>query len=161
VLKFFVFISRSETTHIASFLFFDRGLIQCSPKSQNLPPSSHYASPDNHLVMRSRYNCRPFVFIVVWYIARQADRNGETAKHSHNCITVLSHFRAPYCTNLRQYSKRLKRCAWQCTHTKLTIFASNFCARKLCRPITLQPVAILEWKKWRATAGPRKMWGAT
>jgi len=23
---------------------------------------------------------------------------------------------------------------WQCTHTKLTIFASNFWARKMCRP---------------------------
>ena len=40
-LKCFVFISRSETTHVASFLFFDRGLIQCSPKGRNLTPSSH------------------------------------------------------------------------------------------------------------------------
>jgi len=27
----------------------------------------------------------------------------------HNCINVLSQFRTPYCTNLRQYSDRPKR----------------------------------------------------
>ena len=41
MLKFFVFISSSETTHVASFLFFDRGLIQCDLKGQNITPSSH------------------------------------------------------------------------------------------------------------------------
>jgi len=43
-----------------------------------------------------------------WCIARQADGNGETVKHYHNCTKVLSQFRTPYCTNLRQYSKRRK-----------------------------------------------------
>jgi len=61
---------------------------------------------------------------------------------------VLSQFRTPYCRNLWQYSKKPKRCAWQCTDPKLTIFASNFCARKLCRPIALQPsVAIATCRK--------------
>ena len=91
------------------------------------------ASLDNHLVLHARCNCRPFVFIVFWCIARQADRNGETVKHFHNCIKVLSQFRIPYYPNLRQDSKRLKRCAWLCTDTKFRIFASNFCDRKLCR----------------------------
>jgi len=98
--------------------------------------------------MHAHCNCRPFVFIVVWCIARKADRNSETVKHFHNCIKELSQFRAPYCTKLRQYGKKLKRCAWQCTDTKLRIFASNFCVRKLRRPITLQPsVAIATFRK--------------
>jgi len=67
------------------------------------------ASLDNHLVLHARCNYRPFVFIVVWCIARQADRNDEVVKHFHICIKVLSQFRTPYCTNLRQYSKRPKR----------------------------------------------------
>ena len=42
----------------------------------------------------------------------------------------------------------MRRCAWQCTDTILTIFASIFCTRKLCRPITLQPsVAIAACRK--------------
>jgi len=36
------------------------------------------ASLDNYLVLNARSNCLPCVFIVVWCIARQADRNGET-----------------------------------------------------------------------------------
>ena len=82
----------------------------------------------------------------------QADRNSETVKHFHNCIKVLSQLRTPYCTNLPQYSK--KRCAWQCTETILTIFASNFCARKLRQLMTLQPsVAIAMFGK---TCFPQK-----
>jgi len=96
------------------------------------------ASLDNHLVLLARCNYRPFAFIVVWCIARQTDRNGETVKHFQNCIKVLSQFRTPCCTNLQQYSNRPRRCAWQCTHAKLIIFVSNFSARKMCRPITLQ-----------------------
>ena len=58
---------------------------------------------------------------------------------SQLAFKMLSQFRTPNCPNLRQYSKRQKRCAWLCTDTKLRIVASNFWARKLCRPITLQP----------------------
>ena len=71
------------------------------------------ASLENHPVLNARCNCRPFVLVVVWCIARQADRNGETVKHFHNCSVffciVFSQFCTPYCTNLRQYSKRPKR----------------------------------------------------
>jgi len=66
-------------------------------------------SLDNHFVLHARCNCRPFVSIVVWFIARQADRNDEAVKYFHNCIQMLSQFRTPYCTNLRQYSKRPRR----------------------------------------------------
>ena len=73
---------------------------------------------------------------------------GWNSKHFHNCIKVLSQFRTPYCTNLLQYSKRPKRCAWLCADTKLRIFASNLCARKLCTPTKLQPsVAIATCRK--------------
>jgi len=54
-------------------------------------------------------NCGSFAFIVVWCIARQADRNGETVNQFHNCIEVLSQLRTPCCTILRQYSNRSKR----------------------------------------------------
>jgi len=40
-----------------------------------------------------------FFFVVVWCTVKQADRNGETVKHLHNCIKVLSQFRTAYCTN--------------------------------------------------------------
>jgi len=50
-----------------------------------------------------------FVFMVVWCITKQGDRNGETVKHFYNCIKVLWQFRTPYCANLRQYSNRPKR----------------------------------------------------
>ena len=67
------------------------------------------ASLDSHLDLHARYNYRPFVFIVVWCIARQVDRNGETVKHFRNCMKVLSQLRTPYCTNMRQCNKRPKR----------------------------------------------------
>ena len=81
--KFFVFISRGKTTHIASFLSSD----SCFSAAQIAKISLLIltaASLDNHLVLNARCNCRPFV-LVVWCIARQADRNGERVRHSHNC----------------------------------------------------------------------------
>jgi len=64
---------------------------------------------------------------------------------------VLSQFRTPYCTNLRQYSKRSKGggAHYVTMHRyQITIFASNFCARKMCRSITLQTsVAIATCRK--------------
>ena len=102
---FFFFISRSKTTHIASFLFSD----SCPSAAKISLLALTVASLDNHIVLHVRCNCRPFVFILVWYIARQADRNGETVKHFHNCIKMLTQFHTPYCTNLCQYSKRPKR----------------------------------------------------
>ena len=146
-MDFFVFISRSETTHFASFLF-PVSYSSAAQKAKISLIALTVASLDNHLVLHARCNCQPYVFIVVWCIARQADRNGFTVKRFHRCIKVLSQFRIPYCTNLQQYSKRLRWCAWLCTDTKLTILASNFCAWKLCRPITLQPsVAIAMCRK--------------
>ena len=144
----FVFVSRSGTTHVASFLFFDRGLIQCGPKSENLTPSSRCCISRQPPCLHAHCNCRCIVIIVVWSIVRQADRNGETVKHFHNCIEVLSQFRVSYCTNLRQGSKWLKRWTWQCTDTKLIIIASNFWARKSFRPKSWQPsVAIVTFRK--------------
>jgi len=78
-LIFFVFISHSKTTHIASFLFFDRCFIHWfsaaeAPKIS--PQALTVASLDNPLVLHERCNCRPSVYIVVSCIARKADRNG-------------------------------------------------------------------------------------
>ena len=129
MLKFFVFESRRKTKYIASFLSDSCFSVAQIAKISLLAVT--VASLDNHLVLHAHCNCRPLFFIVIWCIVRQVDRNGETVKHFHNCIKVLSQFRTPYCTNLRQHSERPKRCAWQCTNTKLTIFASNFCDRKL------------------------------
>ena len=102
ILKFFVFISRSETTHFASFLFSDSYFSGAqTPKISLLVLT--VASLDNHLVLHARCDCWPFVFIKVWCIPRQADRNGETVKHFYNCMKMLSRFRTPYYANLRQY----------------------------------------------------------
>ena len=118
MLKFFVFISRSKTTYISSFLTSD-SCFSAAQRAKILLLALTVASLDNHLVLHARCNCQPFVFLVVWCITRQTDRNGETVKHFHNCITVLLQFRRLYCTNLRQYREaEARRCAWQCTDTK-------------------------------------------
>jgi len=106
--EFFVLISRNKTTHIALFIFSD-SCFSAAEIAKIALLALTVASLDNHLVFHARYNSQAFAFIVVWCIARQADRKDETVKHFHNCIKVLSQFRAPYCTNLRQYSKRQKR----------------------------------------------------
>jgi len=116
------------------------------------------ASLDNYLVLHARCNCRPFVFIVVWCIARQADWNGETVKHFHICIKVLSQFRTPRCANLRQYSKRPKRCAWlhryptynfrfQLLRQKI-LSPYNIAAAccKTCRKTCLSQIVLLQYK---------------
>jgi len=108
MLKFFVFTSCSETTHLASFSFSDSCFSAAQIGKISLLALT-VATLDNHLVLHARCNCWPFFFIVVWCIARQADRNGETVKHFHNCIKVLSQFRTPYCSNLWQYSNRPRR----------------------------------------------------
>jgi len=64
MLRFFVFISRSKTTYITSFLFSD----SCFSAAQLAKLSLHAltaASLDNYLVLHARCNCRPLVFIVV------------------------------------------------------------------------------------------------
>ena len=124
MMDFFVFISRSETTHFASFLF-PVSYSSAAQKAKISLIALTVASLDNHLVLHARCNCRPFVFIVVWCITRQTDRNGFTVKHFHNCSKVLSQFRIPYCTNLQQYSKRLRLYAWLCTDTKLRFSLPN------------------------------------
>ena len=89
----FVFISRSKTPQTTSFLFPDSCLsVAQMPKISFLALT--VASLDNYLALHARCNCRLFVFIAVWCIARQADRNGEIF------IKVLSQFHAPYCRNL-------------------------------------------------------------
>jgi len=59
-----ILISRSKTTHKASFTFSD----SCFSAAQ-IPEISFLAltvaSLDNRLVLHARCNCRPFVFIVV------------------------------------------------------------------------------------------------
>ena len=86
----FVFRSRSKTTQIASFListsFFSAAQIA---KISLLALTA--ASLDNQLVLNARCNCGPFVLIVIWCTGRQADRNGETLTHFHNCNKVVVH----------------------------------------------------------------------
>jgi len=94
VLKFFVFISRSKTMHTASFLFCDSCFSE-TKITKILLLALTVALLNNHLVLHARCNCWCFVFIVVWCIARQADRNGETVKHFHNCIKMLLQFHTP------------------------------------------------------------------
>ena len=84
---------------------------------------------------------------MIWCISRQGDRNGETVKHFHNCIKVLSHFRTLYKSVAVQKQAEARRCAWQCADTILIICASNLCARELCRPIIAAAVAIVTCKK--------------
>jgi len=60
-IEFFVFISHSKTTHIASFLLSDRYF--SAPKISFL--SLTVSLLDNYLVLHARCNCRPFVFIVL------------------------------------------------------------------------------------------------
>jgi len=79
----FCFHSRSKTTHIASFLSSDSCFSAAQIATMSLLTLTS-ASLDNHLVLNARCNCRPLV-LVVWCIARQANRNGETVKHFHNC----------------------------------------------------------------------------
>ena len=129
MLNFFVFISRSITTHIASFLFSD----SCFSSAQIAKISVLaliVASLDNHLVLHAHCNCRTFLFIVVWCNARQAGRNHKTVKHFHNCVKVLWQFRATYCTNLRQYSNSPKR---GCAHDNYIykIYNFHFCKATL------------------------------
>ena len=89
MLKYFVFISRSKRTHIASFIFSD----SCFSAAQ-IPKISHQAltvaSLDNNHVLHAHCNCQPFVFIVVWCIARPANRNVKA--HFHNCIKIFLQF---------------------------------------------------------------------
>jgi len=84
-------------------------LLQLDPNSQNLTPSSHcrltWQPPCFACALQLPTFCLCFL---VWCIARQADRNSETAKHPHNCIKVLSQFRTPSGIILRQYSNRPK-----------------------------------------------------
>jgi len=64
MLKFFVFVSRSKTTHIASFLFSDSCFSEV-PIARISLLALLVASLDNHLVLHARCNCQCFVFIVV------------------------------------------------------------------------------------------------
>ena len=104
--EIFVFISRSKTTHVAAFLFPD-SCFSAAQKAKISLFALTVASLDSHLVLHARCNYGPYVFIVLW--CRQADRNGVRVKHFRNCTKVLSQFNTPYCTNLRQCSKRPKR----------------------------------------------------
>ena len=65
----------------------------------------------NRIVLHAHCNCRPLSSL--WSDASPgksiATAPIETAKHFHNCSKVLSQFRTPCCTNLRQYSDRPKR----------------------------------------------------
>ena len=92
MLKIFVFMSRSKTTHIASFLFSD----SCFSVAQ-IPQISllalTVASLDNHLVLHARCNCRSFAFIV-----QQSDASPgkpiATVKQQSISIIALKCFRS-------------------------------------------------------------------
>jgi len=93
-----------KTTYIASFLFSD-SYFRAAQIAKISLLALIVASLNNNLVLHARCNCRLLFFIVVWCIARQVDRNGETVKHfRYNCIEVFLQFRITYCTNPRQYS---------------------------------------------------------
>jgi len=64
MMDFFVFISRSETTHFASFLF-PVSYSSAAQKAKISLIALTVASLDNHLVLHARCNCQPYVFIVV------------------------------------------------------------------------------------------------
>jgi len=96
-MKFF-FTSRNKTMPISSFIF-SNSCFSAAQRANMSLLALIVPSLDNYLVLHARCNCRLFVFIVVWCIARQAD----------NCIKELLQFRTPYRTNLRQYSNRPKR----------------------------------------------------
>ena len=130
----------NRLTHTGSFLFSD-GCFSAGQIATISLLAVIVASHDNHPVLHECCNCRPFVFIVVRCIARQAYRKVKTWKHFglHNCIKMLSQFRTLYCTNLRQYSKRPKRGGAHdnAQLPNLQFFASSFCAKNLSWPITL------------------------
>jgi len=146
MLQCFVFVSRSKTTHIAPFLFSDSCFSAAQTAKISLLPFT-VASLGQPPILHARYNCRPSVFIVVGCTARQADRNSETVKHFRNCIfRSFAHHTIQISGSI--VTGRSERWARQCADTKLSISAYNFCARKLCRPITLQPsVAIATCRK--------------
>ena len=77
--------------HIASFLFSESCFSAAQIAKISLLALT-VASLDNHLALHASCNCGPFVFIVVFCITRQADRNGETVIHFHNCIKVFRSF---------------------------------------------------------------------
>ena len=111
------------------------------PKTPNLTAASHCCLTRQPTCFACALQPRPFVFIVVWCIAREADRNGETVKHFRNCIKCFRsfvHHTVQICGRI-VIEAETKRCAWQCTDTIVTIFASKFCARKLWRLIALRP----------------------
>jgi len=62
--EIFVFISRSKTTHIASFIFSDSCFSAAQIAKISLLALT-VAVLDNHLVLHARCNYRPFVFVVV------------------------------------------------------------------------------------------------
>jgi len=145
MLKFFVFVSRNKTTHIASLLF----SYSCFSAAQIAKISLldlTAAALDNHFVLNALCNCRPFVLIVVWCIARQADRNGQTIKHFHSCNKMFSLFCTPYCTNLRPYSKRPKRCGAHDNAQIPNLHLQPSVAVAMCRKTCFPQFILLQYK---------------
>jgi len=64
MLKFFVFISRNKTMHIASYLFSD-SCFSAAQIAQISLLALTAASLDNHLVLNARCSCQPFALVVV------------------------------------------------------------------------------------------------
>ena len=129
---------KQRTLHHIYFLT----AVSVRPKYQNLIPSSHYCLTRQPPCIACALQPPTFyVFIVVWCIARQATRNGETVKHFYNWITLLLQICTPYCKTLWQYSDGPKRGGAhenaQIPYLQVTIFASKFWARKLWQLITL------------------------
>jgi len=73
MLKLFVFISRSKTTRIASFLFSDSCFNAAQMAKISLLALT-VASLDNHLVLHARCNCRLFC-LHFGLMHRQASRS--------------------------------------------------------------------------------------
>jgi len=94
MLKFFVFINRSKTTYIVSFIFSD----SCFSAAQIAKISLLaliVASLDNHIFLHARCN-RPFVFVIVWCMMhRQASRsqrwNSKTLPQLHESAFAVSY----------------------------------------------------------------------
>ena len=76
----------NRLTHTGSFLFSD-GCFSAGQIATISLLAVIVASHDNHPVLHECCNCRPFVFIVVRCIARQAYRKVKTS-----CLENLAHF---------------------------------------------------------------------
>ena len=125
------------------FIYIFWQLLPCGPNSQNLTPSSHCYLTRQPPCFACPLQLPTFCLHAVWCMMhRHASRSQRwNSKTFHNCMKVLSQFRIPYCTNLRQYSKKPKRGG---AHDNAQIPSLQFslptsAPEKCVRLLTLQP----------------------